>query len=70
MRSREAIPAALIGLGSTLAGLLAVNLSEASAQVLELGQEIFPYWIQLALCAGFWLVLVAPVRHRGRLACG
>ena len=70
MRSCEAIPAALIVLGLTLVGLAAVNLLEASAQVLEPRPGILPYWIQLALCAGFWLVLVALGRRDGRLACG
>jgi hypothetical protein len=57
-RHPVAVPAALVALGVTVAGLAAVNLSEALASVLA-GRSTFPYWLQTGLIGGYFLWLLA-----------
>jgi len=57
-RHPVAVPAALVALGVTVAGLAAVNLSEALATVLA-GRSTFAYWLQTGLIGGYFLWLVA-----------
>jgi predicted MFS family arabinose efflux permease len=56
---RSGIPAALVALGMTVAGLSAVNVSDALASVLE-GRSTFAYWLQTGLIAGYfvWLLVL------------
>jgi hypothetical protein len=54
---RSGIPAALAALGMTVAGLSAVNASDALASVLE-GRSTFAYWLQTGLIAGYFLWLL------------
>jgi hypothetical protein len=56
-RHRVAVPAALVALGVTVAGLAAVNLSGDLAAVLD-GRSTTAYWLQTGLIAGYlaWLV--------------
>jgi hypothetical protein len=63
---RVAVPAALAALGMTVAGLSAVNVSDALASVLE-GRSTFAYWLQTALIAGYfvWLLALSYVTSRG-----
>ena len=60
-RERSVVPAVLVALGFTVAGLAAVNLSDALTSVLN-GRSTQAYWWQTALFAGYWLLLV--VLHR------
>jgi hypothetical protein len=55
-RERSVMPAVLLALGVTVAGLAAVNLSDALASVLD-GRGTQAYWWQTALFAGYWLLL-------------
>ncbi|MES9869978.1 MAG: hypothetical protein ABW149_09810 [Sedimenticola sp.] len=57
-RQRAVVPVVLWVLGITVLGLASVNLSDALAGVLVEGQTTIPYWIQTALIAGYWIVLV------------
>jgi hypothetical protein len=57
-RHRVAVPAALVALGVTVAGLAAVNLSDALAAVLE-GRSTVAYWLQTGLIGGYLLWLAA-----------
>jgi hypothetical protein len=57
-RHPVAVPAALIALGATVAGLAAVNLSAALAAVLA-GRSTFAYWLQTGLIGGYFLWLLA-----------
>ena len=56
-RHRVAVPAALVALAVTVAGLSAVNLSSDLAAVLD-GGPTTAYWLQTGLIAGYlaWLV--------------
>lgn len=65
-RHIEAVPAALAVLGVTVLGLVSVNISDALAEVLGEGQATWPYWVQTALIAGYWAVLVALYAGRSR----
>ena len=61
-RNRSVVPAALIVLGITVAGLISVTLSEDLENVLYPGQSTLPYWAQTAflafyfawLCGWYW----------------
>lgn len=67
-RHPVAVPAALVALGVTVAGLAAVNLSEALATVLA-DRSTFAYWLQTGLIAVYFLwlvVLYARSRVTGR----
>jgi len=55
---RVAVPAALAALGMTVAGLSAVNLSDALASVLD-GRSTFAYWLQTGLIASYFIWLLA-----------
>lgn len=57
-RHAVAVPAALAALGATVAGLAAVNLSDALATVLA-GRSTFAYWLQTGLIGCYFLWLVA-----------
>ena len=57
-RHRVAVPAALVALGVTVAGLASVNLSDALAAVLD-GRSTVAYWLQTGLIAAYFLWLVA-----------
>jgi hypothetical protein len=60
-----AIPAALTALGVTVAGLTAVNCSDALASVLD-GRSTFAYWLQTAGIAAYFVWLLALyVRRTG-----
>jgi len=56
--NRNAVPAALAALGVTVLGLSAVNVSDALALVLD-GRSTLAYWMQTALLAAYFVVLVA-----------
>ncbi|KAE9632744.1 hypothetical protein [Parasedimentitalea maritima] len=64
-RRRDAVLTALVVMGVTILGLSSVNLSEALAEVLTSGQSTMPYWIQVALFAGYWLALFGLWRRDG-----
>lgn len=64
-RERSVVPAALVALGVTVAGLAAVNLSDALAAVLN-GRSTQAYWWQTALFAGYWLGLAGLYRQARR----
>ena len=66
---RIAVPAALAALGTTVAGLSAVNLSDALASVIE-GRSTFAYWLQTALIAGYFVWLLALYVKSGGTASG
>ena len=66
---RVAVPAALAALGMTVAGLSAVNLSDALASVLE-GRSTFAYWLQTALIACYFVWLLALYVKSGGDASG
>lgn len=57
-RHRVMVPATLIVLGVTILGLASVNMSDALASVLKEGQSTMPYWIQTALIAGYFILLL------------
>jgi hypothetical protein len=61
-RERSVMPAVLVALGATVAGLAAVNVSGALATVLN-GRSTQAYWWQTALFAGYWLVLFVLYRR-------
>lgn len=70
-RHPVAVPAALVALGVTVAGLAAVNCSEALATVLA-GRSTRAYWLQTGLIAAyfFWLLaLFSRSRAFGRAPC-
>ncbi|MEX0302319.1 MAG: hypothetical protein AB3N24_07850 [Leisingera sp.] len=69
-RSREAVPAALTVFAVTLAGLSAVNVSEALADVLAPGQSTIPYWSQVGLFAVYWVVLAVLWRRDAQPVSG
>ncbi|TNF98960.1 MAG: hypothetical protein EP297_06820 [Gammaproteobacteria bacterium] len=60
---RAVVPAALIVLAVTIAGLASVNLSDALASVLEDGQSTLPYWIQTGIITSYFAVLLALYLH-------
>jgi hypothetical protein len=66
---RVAVPAALAALGMTVAGLSAVNLSDALAAVLE-GRSTFAYWLQTGVIAGYFVWLLALYVKSGGTASG
>ena len=57
-KTRDAVPAALVTMAVTVAGLVSVNMSDALASVLVEGQSTTPYWIQTGLIAGYGIVLL------------
>jgi hypothetical protein len=57
-RERSVVPAVLLALGATVAGLAAVNSSDALASVLA-GRSTRAYWAQTALFAGYLVLLFA-----------
>jgi hypothetical protein len=61
-RQRSVVPAALVALGVTVAGLAAVNASDALSSVLD-GRSTALYWAQTALFAGYLLWLFALYRR-------
>jgi hypothetical protein len=61
-RDRSVMPAVLVALGVTVAGLAAVNLSDALASVLD-GRSTRAYWLQTAVFAGYWAMLFALYRR-------
>jgi hypothetical protein len=61
-RERTVLPAVLVALGATVAGLAAVNVSDALAAVLD-GRSTQAYWWQTALFAGYWVLLFALDRR-------
>lgn len=63
-RQREVVPAVLVALGATVAGLAAVNMSDALGSVLN-GRSTQAYWLQTALFAGYWLALFVLYRRTG-----
>lgn len=63
-RERSVMPAVLVALGVTVAGLAAVNLSDALASVLN-GRSTQAYWWQTALFAGYWVMLFVLNRSEG-----
>ncbi len=64
-REWSVVPAALFVLGVTVAGLSAVNVSDALAEVLQPGQSTWPYWAQVGAIAAYWVwLLVLFVRQR------
>ena len=65
-RIREVVPAALVTLWLTAAGLASVNMSEALAS-LEGDKSIAAYWAQTAMIGGIALVLTALYLRPGRV---
>jgi hypothetical protein len=65
-RHRVAVPAALVALGVTVAGLASVNLSDALAAVLD-GRSTAAYWLQTGLIAAYflWLLALAAASRTG-----
>jgi hypothetical protein len=64
-RERSVVPAALLALAVTVLGLIAVNVSDALASVLD-GRSTRAYWLQTGLIAGYLVLLVvlyARSRH-------
>jgi D-arabinose 1-dehydrogenase-like Zn-dependent alcohol dehydrogenase len=57
-KHRDVALTAIVVLGLTVAGLSAVNLSEALAAVLTEGQSTFPYWLQTGAIAFYFAVLL------------
>lgn len=59
-RHRVAVPAALIVLFVTVAGLSSINVSEALLSILKDDQTTTPYWIQTGLIAVYfaWLLVL------------
>ncbi|ADE53382.1 hypothetical protein [Coraliomargarita akajimensis] len=62
-KHRQLVPTAIIVLALTVAGLSAVNLSEALAEVLEEGQGTLAYWLQTVAIAGYIGLLVICYRR-------
>jgi len=63
-RERSVVPAVLVAMGCTVAGLAAVNLSDALASVLN-GRSTQAYWWQTAMFAGYWVLLFVLYRREG-----
>jgi hypothetical protein len=63
-RDIKTVPIALAVLGVTVLGLTSVNLSDALASVLEQGQSTWAYWMQTAMLAGIWIVLMVLYLRR------
>lgn len=57
-KHRDVALSAIIVIGLTVAGLSAVNVSEALASVLVEGQSTLPYWLQTGAIAFYLLLLV------------
>lgn len=57
---------AIIVLAITVAGLSAVNLSEALAQVLEQGRSTLPYWLQTGAIGVYLLILIVLYLRDGQ----
>ncbi|MEM8660443.1 MAG: hypothetical protein AAGF35_06115 [Pseudomonadota bacterium] len=57
-KHRDVALSAIIVLALTVAGLSAVNLSEALSSTLQDGQSTAMYWLQTVAIAGYLLVLV------------
>lgn len=55
--NRSAVPAALVALGVTVLGLIAVNGSDALGSVLD-GRSTLAYWLQTGLIAAYFLLLL------------
>jgi hypothetical protein len=64
-QQRSVVPAALVALGITVAGLAAVNGSDALRAVLG-DRPTTAYWLQTALFAGYWLALLGLYRRGNR----
>ncbi len=65
-RNRSVVPAALAVLAVTVAGLSAVNMSDALAEVLRPEQPTWPYWAQVGVLAVYFVwLLVSFVRQGG-----
>jgi hypothetical protein len=62
---RIAVPAALVALGITVLGLSAVNISDALGAVLG-GRSTVAYWLQTALIAAYFMLLVGLYAASGR----
>ena len=67
-KSRDAVPVALIVLALTVLGLSSVNMSPTLTDLLTEDQSTTPYWLQTALIAGYWVVLVVLWRKDGQAA--
>ena len=64
-KHRVAVPAALVVLLVTVAGLASINISEALLSVLKEGQSTTPYWIQTGLIAVYFVwLLVLYIKDR------
>jgi D-arabinose 1-dehydrogenase-like Zn-dependent alcohol dehydrogenase len=57
-KHRDVAFTAIIVLGFTVLGLSAVNISEALASVLVVGQSTLPYWLQTGAIAFYLVVLM------------
>jgi hypothetical protein len=55
---RAVAPHAIIVLAITVAGLSAVNVSDALAQVMREGQSTLPYWLQTGAIGIYLVVLI------------
>ena len=55
--NRSAVPAALVALGVTVLGLIAVNWSDAFGSVLD-GRSTLAYWLQTGLIAAYFVLLL------------
>ena len=55
---RAVVPAALVVLGITVLGLASINGSEELRAVLTEGQATMPYWVQTALIAVYFVLLL------------
>ena len=62
---RSAVPAALVALGVTVLGLIAVNASDALRSVLD-GRSTLVYWIQTGLIAAYFVLLLGLYAAGGR----
>jgi hypothetical protein len=65
-RHREVALNAIIVLAITVAGLVAVNLSDDLAAVMGEGQSTMPYWLQTAAIAIYLIIMVFCYLKDGR----
>ncbi len=67
-KHRDVAFLAIIVLALTVAGLSAVNVSDALADVLEADRSTLPYWLQTGAIAFYLLILVVLYSRDGKAA--
>lgn len=65
-KHRDVALNAITVLAITVAGLCAVNLSEALNSLLEPGQSLLPYWLQTGMIAFYCLILLGLYLKDGK----